>query len=69
VLPTSAMIEEMFTIEPPPRFIISAAARRVPRNTLVWLTAMILSQPLRPSWSLSIEPLTPALFTRMSSLP
>jgi hypothetical protein len=35
------MIELMLTIDPPPVFAICSAASLVPRNTLVWLTAII----------------------------
>ena len=63
------MIDEMLTIEPPPVFAISAAARLVPRNTLVALTASSLCQPSSPSASPTELPLMPALFTRISSLP
>ena len=63
------MIELMLTIEPPPVFAICSAASLVPRKTLVWLTAMMRSQPSSPSGSPTELPEMPALLTRMSSRP
>jgi hypothetical protein len=37
-------MELMLTIDPPPVFAICSAASFVPRNTLVWLTAMMRCQ-------------------------
>src|SRR5690242_21390749 len=44
VLPTNPIMELMLTIDPPPVFAICSAASFVPRNTLVWLTAMMRCQ-------------------------
>ena len=37
------MMEVMLTIDPPPAFAMRPAASFVPRNTLVWLTAILVS--------------------------
>jgi len=63
------MIELMSTIDPPDVFAICSAASRVPRKTLVWLTAMIRCHPSKPSGSPTEVPEIPALFTGMSSRP
>src|SRR5712691_7626402 len=63
------MMELMLTIDPPPVLAICSAASLVPRKTLVWLTAMIRSQPSSPSASPTELPEIPALLTRMSSRP
>jgi hypothetical protein len=55
------MIELMLTIDPPPVFAICSAASLVPRNTLVWLTAMIRCQPSRPLWSPTELPESPGV--------
>jgi hypothetical protein len=61
-------MEPMSTIDPPPVFALCSAASFVPRNTLVWLTAMIRSQPSSRSESPTELPKIPALFTKQVGL-
>src|SRR6478752_6826884 len=56
-------MELMLMIEPPPVFAICSAASFVPRNTLVWLTAVMRCQPSSPSVSPTELLEMPALLT------
>jgi len=58
----------MLTIDRPPVFAMGTAASFVPRNTLVWLTAIIRSHPSSRSGSPTELPEIPALFTKQVGL-
>ena len=56
-------------MDPPPALFIAGTAHFVPRNTPVEFTDIVRSQSSRVSSSSGCLNETPALFTRMSSLP
>src|SRR5215471_3980974 len=67
--PTIPEIDEMFTMDPPPRWRMAGTACFMPRKTPLALMLMRVSQWVVLRVSRSYEPLIPALFTRMSRRP
>src|SRR5262252_7687619 len=67
--PTIPEIDEMFTMDPPPRWRMAGTACFMPRKTPLALMLMRVSQCVVLRVSRSYEPLIPALFTRISRRP
>src|SRR5262245_15590009 len=68
-VPTRPSCDEMLMMEPPPARRMAGMAARVPRNTPLAFTSITWFHSLTVVSSMRLPPPTPALLTRMSSLP